>query len=88
MFDALHAARALERPFAAYGISATADQFFHIKSSAPPSCLNWTVFKVHAMTRQLPGIARGVIQVTDRKMDRVHTAVRIANHKATIGSVR
>ena len=29
---------------AAYDISATGNDYFPIKSSAPPSCPNWTVF--------------------------------------------
>jgi hypothetical protein len=73
---------------AAYGISATANHFFPIKSGAPPSCLNWTVIRHTRCGDTLPGVDPDVIQVTDRKMERVHKVVRIAKHKATVGSVK
>src|SRR6516164_6964671 len=62
----------------AYGISATANDYCHIRSSAPPSCRNWTL---------------NVTPVTDRKNSKVQEeasdrAASWGRQKAIVGSVK
>ena len=66
------------KPTPAYGISATPNDYCRIRSSAPPSCRNWTL---------------NVTPVTDRKNSKVQKKKAIApasrgRQKAIVGSVR
>jgi hypothetical protein len=69
----------------AYDIFATASDYFPFESGAPPSCPNWTVIRDHATCRRSslkcdPGHRS--------EMSRVQEKLRIAKHKAAVGSVR